>query len=206
VEAIPWAEVEAIALAVPEEVRQQLGEFRSRWRAHQVAYPRFAREAAQRAREARQVVESDATDDLSDDQIRDQLSRLRKGRSARINGVRVQKTGTYGRDRRPVFLIGDPIAGGRYLSVIGDKIVPSELRRHLKEMAEYCGLPEVGKPAYDEARLSRDAVYHGEALRAAIEAAALPAEQPSPSVGRRCETSSRSVRDRGLSPSSRSLG
>lgn len=45
VEVIPWAEVEAIARAVPEEVRQQLVEFRSRWRDHQVAYPRFVASA-----------------------------------------------------------------------------------------------------------------------------------------------------------------
>lgn len=41
VEMIPWTEVEAIARAVPDEVRQQLVEFRARWRDHQVTYPRF---------------------------------------------------------------------------------------------------------------------------------------------------------------------
>lgn len=45
VEVIPWTEVEAIARAVPDEVRQQLVEFRARWRDHQVAYPRFVASA-----------------------------------------------------------------------------------------------------------------------------------------------------------------
>jgi len=44
-EVIPWTEVEAIARSVPEEVRDQLVEFRSRWRAHQSAYPRFVASA-----------------------------------------------------------------------------------------------------------------------------------------------------------------
>jgi hypothetical protein len=42
VEVVLWAEVEAIARAVPEQVRQRLLDFRARWRDHQVAYPRFA--------------------------------------------------------------------------------------------------------------------------------------------------------------------
>jgi hypothetical protein len=46
VEVIPWTEVEAITRAVPDEVREQLVQFRSRWRDHQVAYPRFAASAA----------------------------------------------------------------------------------------------------------------------------------------------------------------
>ncbi|UUW91013.1 hypothetical protein [Pimelobacter simplex] len=47
VEVIPWSELEAIARAVPDEVREQLVEFRARWRQHQSAYPRFtASEAA----------------------------------------------------------------------------------------------------------------------------------------------------------------
>src|SRR4051794_39650897 len=45
VEVIPWTEVEAIARAVPDEVRQQLVEFQARWRDHQVAYPRFVASA-----------------------------------------------------------------------------------------------------------------------------------------------------------------
>jgi len=45
VEVIPWGEVEALARAVLEEVRQKLVEFRSRWRDHQVAYPRFVASA-----------------------------------------------------------------------------------------------------------------------------------------------------------------
>ena len=45
-EVIPWSEIEAIARAVPDEVRDQLVEFRARWRAHQSAYPRFAASAA----------------------------------------------------------------------------------------------------------------------------------------------------------------
>ena len=45
VEVIPWTEVEAIARAVPDEVRQQLVEFRARWRDHQVTYPRFVASA-----------------------------------------------------------------------------------------------------------------------------------------------------------------
>ncbi|MEI2808725.1 MAG: hypothetical protein V9F00_00510 [Nocardioides sp.] len=46
VEVIPWSELEAIAWAVPEEVREQLVEFRARWRQHQSAYPRFTASAA----------------------------------------------------------------------------------------------------------------------------------------------------------------
>jgi hypothetical protein len=45
VEVVPWTEVEAIARAVPDEVRQHLVEFRARWRDHQVAYPRFVASA-----------------------------------------------------------------------------------------------------------------------------------------------------------------
>lgn len=45
VEVIPWTEVEAIARAVPDEVRQRLVEFRARWRDHQVDYPRFVASA-----------------------------------------------------------------------------------------------------------------------------------------------------------------
>jgi len=326
VEVIPWTEVGAIARAVPDEVRQQLVEFRARWREHQVAYPRFVasadaigcgpivpgqpltprqeayvreheafkasgvlpawerqratldaerlglharalsvdagseagdllelladqqvdgnaeqlgtaaaagpvggdaracledehghvtstdvtgaeaqfftvyeldddglpqaagdhptRESAQRALdECRQVVNEPLADTtMSDDEVREQVAQLRKGKPARLNGVRVQKTGTYGRDRRPVFLIGDPVSGGPYASVISDKIVPSELRRHQKEMAEYNELSEDGQAAYDEARISREAVYHHQALRIAVETAA-PAGPPS-STGR----------------------
>ena len=46
VEVIPWSELEAIARAVPEDVREQLVEFRARWRQHQSAYPRFTASAA----------------------------------------------------------------------------------------------------------------------------------------------------------------
>lgn len=45
VEVIPWSEIEAIARAVPDDVREDLDEFRSRWRAHQSAYPRFTASA-----------------------------------------------------------------------------------------------------------------------------------------------------------------
>ncbi|HRD60646.1 MAG TPA: hypothetical protein PLZ93_11285 [Nocardioides sp.] len=45
-EVIPWSEIEAVARGVPDDVRNQLGEFRSRWRAHQSAYPRFTASAA----------------------------------------------------------------------------------------------------------------------------------------------------------------
>jgi hypothetical protein len=129
------------------------------------------RETAQRALEDHQVAaKGPAAEPLLDDQIREQVSRLRKGRPTQINGVRVQKTSTYGRDRRPVFLIGSPVAGGPYVSVVGDKIVPSALRRLQHEMEEYNELPEAGKDAYDEARISREAAYHHEAMRAAHEA------------------------------------
>lgn len=40
-ELIPWPEVEAIATGLPDDARQALVEFRSRWRDHQRAYPRF---------------------------------------------------------------------------------------------------------------------------------------------------------------------
>jgi hypothetical protein len=46
VEVIPWSELEAIARAVPDEVREHLVEFRARWRQHQSAYPRFTASAA----------------------------------------------------------------------------------------------------------------------------------------------------------------
>jgi hypothetical protein len=46
VEVIPWAEVEAIARAVPDDVREQLVAFRGRWRDNQSAYPRFVASAA----------------------------------------------------------------------------------------------------------------------------------------------------------------
>ncbi len=46
VEVIPWSELEAIAREVPAEVREQLVEFRDRWREHQSAYPRFTASAA----------------------------------------------------------------------------------------------------------------------------------------------------------------
>jgi len=46
VEVIPWSELETIAKAVPEDVREQLIEFRARWRQHQSAYPRFTASAA----------------------------------------------------------------------------------------------------------------------------------------------------------------
>jgi hypothetical protein len=45
-EVIPWPEIEAIARAVPDDVRNELVEFRARWRAHQSAYPRFTASAA----------------------------------------------------------------------------------------------------------------------------------------------------------------
>jgi len=45
-EVIPWSELEEIARAVPDEVREQLVEFRARWRRHQSAYPRFTVTAA----------------------------------------------------------------------------------------------------------------------------------------------------------------
>jgi hypothetical protein len=120
-------------------------------------------------------VELGADTALSDEQVGEHLSKLRKGKPTLINGVRVQKTGTYGRDRRPVFLIGGPTAGGPYVSVIGDKVVPDELRRHHKELAEYNELSEAGKAAYDEARISEAACHH-QAMR--IASAAAPAPTP----------------------------
>ena len=59
--------------------------------------------------------------------------------------------------------------------MIGDKIVPAELRRHHKELAEYNELPEAGKATYDEARISREAAYHHQAMRRATAAAPSPA-------------------------------
>lgn len=44
-EVIPWSEIEAIAQAVPAEVREQLVKFRERLRAHHRTYPRFAASA-----------------------------------------------------------------------------------------------------------------------------------------------------------------
>lgn len=44
-EVIPWSEIEAIAQAVPAEVREQLVEFREGLRAHRRTYPRFAASA-----------------------------------------------------------------------------------------------------------------------------------------------------------------
>jgi hypothetical protein len=46
-------------------------------------------------------------------------------------------------------------------------------------MAEYNELSADGTAAYDEARLSREAIYHPQAMRAALEATA-PAGQLSP--------------------------
>lgn len=45
-EVILWPEIAAIARAVPDDVRNELVEFRARWRAHQSAYPRFTASAA----------------------------------------------------------------------------------------------------------------------------------------------------------------
>ncbi len=44
-EVIPWPEIETIARAVPDELHDELVEFRDRWRGHQSAYPRFAASA-----------------------------------------------------------------------------------------------------------------------------------------------------------------
>lgn len=44
-EMIPWSEIEAIAQAVPAEVREQLVELQQRLRAHHRTYPRFAASA-----------------------------------------------------------------------------------------------------------------------------------------------------------------
>jgi hypothetical protein len=46
VEVIPWSEVEAIARAVPDEIRAELVGFRARWLEHRSAYPRFTASAA----------------------------------------------------------------------------------------------------------------------------------------------------------------
>jgi hypothetical protein len=73
-----------------------------------------------------------------------------------------------------VFLIGDPIAGRPYVSVISDKVVPDELRRHHKELAEYNELSEAGKAAYEEARISREAACLHQAMRIASAAAPAP--------------------------------
>lgn len=45
-EVIPWSEIEAIAQAVPSEVREQVFELQERLRAHRRTYPRFAASAA----------------------------------------------------------------------------------------------------------------------------------------------------------------
>jgi hypothetical protein len=45
-EVIPWSQIEEIAREVPADVRDELIEFRARWRAHQSAYPRFTASAA----------------------------------------------------------------------------------------------------------------------------------------------------------------
>lgn len=129
------------------------------------------RETAHLALEDRQgAAERQTAEPVPDDQVRDQASRLRKGKPTRINGVRVQNTGTYGPDRRPIFLIGSPVAGGPYVSMVGEQIMPDALRRQLQEMEEYSTLPEAGKDAYDEARVSREAGYHRQAMEAAHEA------------------------------------
>jgi hypothetical protein len=354
-EVIPWSELEAIARAVPDEVREQLVEFRTRWRQHQSAYPRFTASAAavgcgpivagepltarqeayvreheafeasgvlrawekrradldaerldlhgramglsagseagdllellddqrldrdtkpvdsaasgatgaeiracvedehghvtstdvaddeaefftvyepdrdglpqavsdhptrgtaQPALEDRQgAAEGQAADPRPDDQVREQVSRLRKGKPTRINDVPVQKTGTYGRDRRPVFLIGSPVAGGPHVSVVGDKIVPSALRRQQQEMEEYNELPEAGKDAYDEARIRREAFHHRQAMRAAHEAI-VPVDQdassarpallpPPPSTSGSAAAAARST---GIAPHPRGVG
>ncbi|MAO79340.1 MAG: hypothetical protein CMH82_01500 [Nocardioides sp.] len=45
-EVIAWSQIEEIAREVPTEVRDELVEFRARWRAHQSPYPRFTASAA----------------------------------------------------------------------------------------------------------------------------------------------------------------
>lgn len=45
-EVILWSQIEEIAREAPTDVRDQLVEFRARWRAHQPAYPRFTASAA----------------------------------------------------------------------------------------------------------------------------------------------------------------
>ena len=44
-EVIAWPDIEAIAQAVPAEVREQLVDLQQRWREHQRTYPRFAASA-----------------------------------------------------------------------------------------------------------------------------------------------------------------
>lgn len=106
----------------------------------------LTRGTAQRALEDLQsAAKGQEADPVPGDQVREQVSRLRKGKPTRINDVPVQKTGTCGRDRRPVFLIGSPVAGGPYVSVVGDKIVPSSMRRQQQEMEEYDELPRPGR-------------------------------------------------------------
>lgn len=173
------------------------------------------RETAHLALEDRQgAAERQTAEPLSDDQVRDQVSRLRKGKWTRINGVRVQKTGTHGPDRRPIFLIGSPVAGGPYVSVVREQIVPDALRRQLQEMEEYNTLPEAGKDAYDEARISREAAYHRQAMRAAHEAttgrdvladsSARPALlPPTPSTS---GSNAAAARPTGIAPHSRGAG
>jgi len=172
------------------------------------------RGTTQRALEDRQsAAKGQAAEPLPDDQVREQVSRLRKGKPTRINGVPVQKTGTYGRDRRPVFLIGSPVAGGPHVSVVGDKIVLSALRRQQLEMEEYNELPVAGKDAYDEARIRREALYHRQAMRAAHEAI-VPGDQdassarpallpPPPSTSGSAAAAARSM---GIAPHPRGVG
>lgn len=171
------------------------------------------RGTAQRALEDRQSAARGAVaEPLPDDQVREQVSRLRKGEPTRINDVPVQKTGTYGRDRRPVFLIGSPVGGGPYVSVVGDKIVPSA-RRQQQEMEEYNELPEAGMEAYGEARIRREAFHHRQAMRAAHEAI-VPGDQdassarpallsPSPSASGSAAAAARSA---GIAPHPRVVG
>jgi hypothetical protein len=172
------------------------------------------RGTAQRALEDRQsAAKGQVAEPLPDDQVREQVSRLRKGKPTRIKDVPVQKTGTYGRDRRPVFLIGSPVVGGPYVSVVGDKIVPSALRRQQQEMEEYNELPEAGKDAYDEARIRREAFHHRQAMRAAHEAI-VPGDQdassarpallpPPPSTSGSAAAAARST---GIAPHPRGVG
>jgi hypothetical protein len=172
------------------------------------------RGTAQRALEDRQgAAKGQAADPLPDDQVREPVSRLRKGKPTHINNVPVQKTGTYGRDRRPVVLIGSPVAGGPYVSVVGDKIVPSALRRQQQEMEEYDEPPEGGKDAYDEARLRREAFHHRQAMRAAHEAIVPDAQAassarpallpPTPSTSGSAAAAARST---GIAPHPRGVG
>lgn len=100
----------------------------------------------------------------------EQVSRLRKGMPIRIKDVPVQETGTVGLNRRRVFPIGSTGAGGPYVSVVGDRIAPSALRRQEREMGECNELPATSTDAYDEARMSREAFDHRQSMRAVDEA------------------------------------